>query len=238
MKLWVSNNLPQLFSIISLKLIFLLVKQYTQQFRGYIKYLFKNSNLLVELLLLQCWKVLILTYSPSMENSEGYCARNFLSPLWDPPAICLISLVNPLDPNWQLKSCRVRGSPLSSSRSKKNNRVILRANSYCIASMAVFKPAWPQLKFVPSAEFWFGLVMKHVGFLANFSWFSQLIAWRLSNNINDTQSVLNIIIIIVVNKKTCGVLCCLLMSCKLSSLLLMGPTGLQGNQLAHLLTDT
>ena len=37
------------------------------------------------------------------------CWRNFLSPDWDPPAICLISLENPLVPNWQDRSCRVLG---------------------------------------------------------------------------------------------------------------------------------
>lgn len=57
------------------------------------------------------------------------------SPDWLPPAICRISLVNPLEPNWQDKSCNVLGSPLSSNRSKKNNKVMFLANSYSMVSI-------------------------------------------------------------------------------------------------------
>lgn len=60
----------------------------------------------------------------------------YYSPDWLPPAICLISLVNPFAPNWHDKSCNVLGSPLSNSRSKKNNKVMFRANSYSIVSMS------------------------------------------------------------------------------------------------------
>lgn len=54
-----------------------------------------------------------------------------------PPAICLISLVNPGAPNWHDKSCSVRGSFLSISRSKKNSSVKLRACSYSIDSICL-----------------------------------------------------------------------------------------------------
>ena len=37
------------------------------------------------------------------------CWRNFFRPDCDPPAICLISLENPLVPNWQDRSWRVLG---------------------------------------------------------------------------------------------------------------------------------
>lgn len=58
------------------------------------------------------------------------------SPDWLPPAICRISFVNPRAPNWHDRSCKVRGSPLSIRRSKKNSSVMLRANSYSIDSIS------------------------------------------------------------------------------------------------------
>lgn len=56
-------------------------------------------------------------------------------PDWLPPAIWRISFVNPFEPNWQDRSCSVRGSPRSISRSKKNNNVKLRAVSYSMVSI-------------------------------------------------------------------------------------------------------
>ena len=60
-----------------------------------------DENLEVEGKKTDTWLIQIgvLTLSPSMLNSDGNWARNFLRPDWLPPAICRISLVKPLAPN-------------------------------------------------------------------------------------------------------------------------------------------
>ena len=50
------------------------------------------------------WKVMTILHCLSRA-----CCRNFLRPDWEPPAICRISLENPLVPNWQERSWSVRG---------------------------------------------------------------------------------------------------------------------------------
>ena len=50
------------------------------------------------------WKVMTILHCLTRA-----CCRNFLRPDWEPPAICRISLENPLVPNWQERSWSVRG---------------------------------------------------------------------------------------------------------------------------------
>lgn len=74
-------------------------------------------------------------------------------PDWLPPAICLISFENPGAPNWQLRSCKVLGSFLSNSRSRKNSNVVFLANSYSMVSIIVV----PQVYFFHLSKFQFFL---------------------------------------------------------------------------------
>lgn len=88
-------------------------------------------------------------------------------PDWLPPAIWRISFVNSLFPNWQDRSCTVRGSPLSRSRSRKNSNVMLRAISY---SMDSIFPAVVKLTLIWLSVFSLSRNCKYEKVLVAFFW--------------------------------------------------------------------
>lgn len=79
------------------------------------------------------WKIMITVKWKKRDKKKIICIKH--SPDWLPPAIWRISFVNPFEPNWHDRSCKVRGSPRSIKRSKKNSNVKFRAVSYSMVSM-------------------------------------------------------------------------------------------------------
>lgn len=79
-------------------------------------------------------KITTTTPKTTTKNKKKWNRKKH-SPDWLPPAIWRISFVNPFEPNWHDRSCKVRGSPRSINRSRKKSNVKLRAVSYSMVSM-------------------------------------------------------------------------------------------------------